>query len=222
MSQRNPMNERYQQEGRMGKTRKSAASAKPATKAAASVHIPGEGPKPKGFFARAQAKSAAQQAKKSKQPDRAQPMMSVPKTPEYKKWRKWWGITIALAIIFTVLSFVIMMVAPQLEMFGYVLLAIGYIFLAVSLWIDLGKVKKLRNQAYAGMGSNRSKAATRARKEAKARAKAEAEKRAEEAARKEVQKEVQKQARKEKGFFGARKKNQETSEASTSSDSATK
>lgn len=49
MSQRNPMNERYQQrEG--GKTRKSAASAKPATKAASSVYIADPNAKPKKSF----------------------------------------------------------------------------------------------------------------------------------------------------------------------------
>lgn len=39
MAQRNPMNQRYQGDGPGGQTRKSAASAKPATHAAASVHI---------------------------------------------------------------------------------------------------------------------------------------------------------------------------------------
>lgn len=49
MSQRNPMNERYQQrEG--GKTRKSAASAKPATKAASTVYIADPNAKPKKSF----------------------------------------------------------------------------------------------------------------------------------------------------------------------------
>lgn len=39
MSQRNPMNERYTSEERTGTTRKSAASAKPKAKAAASVTV---------------------------------------------------------------------------------------------------------------------------------------------------------------------------------------
>ena len=39
MAQRNPMNERYQGDGPAGKTRKSAASAKPKSEAAASVYI---------------------------------------------------------------------------------------------------------------------------------------------------------------------------------------
>lgn len=49
MAQRNPLNERYQQrEG--GKTRKSAASAKPVTKAASSVYIKDPNAKPKKSF----------------------------------------------------------------------------------------------------------------------------------------------------------------------------
>jgi hypothetical protein len=39
MAQRNPMNQRYQGDGPGGQTRKSAASAKPVTQAASSVHI---------------------------------------------------------------------------------------------------------------------------------------------------------------------------------------
>lgn len=49
MSQRNPLNERYQQE-KGGKTRKSAASAKPVTKAASSVYIADPNAKPKKSF----------------------------------------------------------------------------------------------------------------------------------------------------------------------------
>ena len=39
MSQRNPMNDRYQTDEHRGQTRKSAASAKPKTKAASSVRM---------------------------------------------------------------------------------------------------------------------------------------------------------------------------------------
>ena len=77
MSQRNPLNDRYQQrEG--GKTRKSAASAKPATKAASSVYIADPNAKPKkSFFDRFKgkqepekesSKSSAQAAEATEQP----------------------------------------------------------------------------------------------------------------------------------------------------------
>ena len=39
MSQRNPMNERYQSEDHQGKTRKSAASAKPKSKEIGRAHV---------------------------------------------------------------------------------------------------------------------------------------------------------------------------------------
>ncbi len=53
MSQRNPLNERNQNDTKAGKTRKSAASAKPVTKAASSVYIADPNNKPKeGFLSR--------------------------------------------------------------------------------------------------------------------------------------------------------------------------
>lgn len=77
MSQRNPLNERYQQrEG--GKTRKSAASAKPVTKAASSVYIADPNAKPKKSFLdrfkgkqepeKKPSKSSAQAAEAAEQP----------------------------------------------------------------------------------------------------------------------------------------------------------
>lgn len=75
MSQRNPLNDRYQQrEG--GKTRKSAASAKPATKAASSVYIADPNAKPKkSFFDRFKKKEepAPKKAKTQVMTDEAQP-----------------------------------------------------------------------------------------------------------------------------------------------------
>lgn len=74
MTQRNPLNERYQQrEG--GKTRKSAASAKPVTKAASSVYIADPNAKPKkSFFDRFKKKEepAAKQSKKANSQEAAQ------------------------------------------------------------------------------------------------------------------------------------------------------
>ena len=64
MAQRNPLNERYQQrEG--GKTRKSAASAKPVSKAASSVYIKDPNAKPKKSFLDRFKKNDPEPAKKS-------------------------------------------------------------------------------------------------------------------------------------------------------------
>lgn len=84
MSQRNPLNDRYQQrEG--GKTRKSAASAKPATKAASSVYIADPNAKPKkSFFDRFKGKQEPEK-KSSKSSVQAAEATEQPK----KKGGKW-------------------------------------------------------------------------------------------------------------------------------------
>ena len=84
MSQRNPLNDRYQQrEG--GKTRKSAASAKPATKAASSVYIADPNAKPKkSFFDRFKGKQEPEK-KSSKSSAQAAEATEQPK----KKGGKW-------------------------------------------------------------------------------------------------------------------------------------
>lgn len=78
MSQRNPLNDRNQNDTKAGKTRKSAASAKPVMKAASSVYIEDPNNKPKeGFFSKLmgggsskqkeeEAKERAKAAKKNK------------------------------------------------------------------------------------------------------------------------------------------------------------
>ena len=52
MTQRNPMNERYTGDHKGGTTRKSAASAKPVTQAAASVRTESKQPEKKGCFSK--------------------------------------------------------------------------------------------------------------------------------------------------------------------------
>lgn len=82
MSQRNPLNDRYQQrEG--GKTRKSAASAKPATKAASSVYIADPNAKPKkSFFDRFK-------KKEEPAPKKAKASVAADETQAKKKGGKW-------------------------------------------------------------------------------------------------------------------------------------
>ena len=82
MSQRNPLNERYQQE-KGGKTRKSAASAKPVTKAASSVYIADPNAKPKkGFLDR---------FKKNSEPEKkpAKKTQAAEAETQTKKGGKW-------------------------------------------------------------------------------------------------------------------------------------
>jgi hypothetical protein len=79
MSQRNPMNDRYQSEDRKGLTRKSAASLKPKSKAAASVRIETKTKTP-------QQKKAEKKAERAKQAELDRQYYNPP-TEEYKLLR---------------------------------------------------------------------------------------------------------------------------------------
>lgn len=177
MTQRNPMNERYQTEDRPGKTRKSAASAKPTTKAAASVRIEGTStPRKTGRLAKAQSQANRKQGSKARVDSAdAKAAYYDPGTPEYKKWRRIWWIAIVVALVLTALSFAVLQFMPENSMLSYVLLGLGYAFLIASIVIDLGKVRKIRKEYRMKMVTAHSKAATAVRKEQKAAAKKEAE-----------------------------------------------
>ena len=174
MSQRNPMNERYTGEERAGKTRKSAASAKPTSKAASSVRVQSSKPaeKPKGFFSRARneaGKDAGTRAKEKAQKQSAREERFAyhdPDSDEYKKWRRIWWICIGGAIALTALSmYLLNSVGSQA---GIATLIGGYILLGASIFIDIKKVRKIRDQHHAQTRLNRSKEATKTRKQQKA------------------------------------------------------
>ena len=98
MSQRNPMNDRYQSEVK-GQTKKSAASAKPKSKAAASVYI-----KPSGHTPQEKKAIKKQQRAKQAELDR---MFYNPPTERYKKLRRIWWFCLIAAIVLTVLGMVL-------------------------------------------------------------------------------------------------------------------
>ena len=201
MSQRNPMNERYTSEERSGKTRKSAASAKPTSKAASSVRVSSgkTTEKPKGLFARAKTEAnkdagtkASEKAKKrAAQEERFS--YHDPDNEEYKKWRRIWWICIAGAIALTALSMYLLNAVGSQA--GIVTLVGGYILLAASLFIDIKKVRKIRDQNYADTRVNRSKEATRTRKQQKAEMKAREAEMVAEAEAKEAAKEAKRAAK---------------------------
>ena len=102
MSQRNPMNERYTSEERTGTTRKSAASAKPKAKAAASVTVKSAKKTPEQRKAE---EKAARKAAAAKQRE-VERKYYKPDTPRYKRLRLIWWILLIAAIGCTTLSFV--------------------------------------------------------------------------------------------------------------------
>ena len=140
------MNDRYQTDEHVGKTRKSAASAKPKTKAAATVRVQStKKPKKKGFFGgggggNQQSKSA----KKLEREKRAELNRKYyhPPTREYQRMRKlWWGLIIG-AIVCGVVTFAGQQLLPTPLV--YVLLAVTYLLAVAALLLDSMKIRKLR------------------------------------------------------------------------------
>lgn len=158
MSQRNPMNERYQTDEHQGKTRKSAASMKPKTKAAASVTVAST-QKTK------QQKKADQKAARNKQAQNDRQFYNPP-TAEYKRLRKiWWGLLVG-AVIFTAGSWVGSSYLP--EMATYILLGLAYACILGGLWLDFTKIRRARREYQEEMMGRKSKENRAAEKEAKA------------------------------------------------------
>ena len=88
MTQRNPMNDRYTEENRTGKTRKSSASAKPKAERAATVREPA--PKTK------EQKKKERKERERKEAEKAQALNGrFEQTEGYKTLRRiWWGCLI--------------------------------------------------------------------------------------------------------------------------------
>lgn len=167
MTQRNPMNERYNDENRSGKTRKSAASAKPSSARAATVHTPP--PKTKK-----QKKAEARERERKQEEKWATPAIdnkSFEQLPEYKKLRRiWWGLLIG-AILLIAISFL----STRNDDFSFLYipcLVLGYALVIGAFYIDFGKIRKLRKQQTQQVAQGKSKAARAAQKAARAEARA--------------------------------------------------
>ena len=148
MSQRNPMNERYTRDDVQGKSRSSAARAKPKAAASTSVIIENTA-KSKKEIRREQdeiaAKARARAARKAGDINPSKPvsLKDIPQSDEYRKWRKIWWVTLIAAIAFTVLSWVLS--TYMHEVAGFVALALAYVFLISAFILEFAKVRKLRN-----------------------------------------------------------------------------
>ncbi len=151
MTQRNPMNERYNSDEHKGKTRKSAASAKPKARAAASVYVESKAPRPKkrGMLAKAQAdanrKAEKAAAEKKKKPStRIKPEYYNVPTEEYRRVRRMWWICISTSIIGMALSYILQGVYPDTVIPSAILLGVAYVAIFVALYIDMVKTRRIR------------------------------------------------------------------------------
>ena len=138
MSQRNPMNERYTSEERPGKTRKSAASAKPKSKAASSVTVKSAKKTPEQKKAE---EKAARKAAAAKQRE-VERKYYKPDTPRYKRLRLIWWVLLIAAIGCTTLSFVGQSVLSPTA--SIVILVLAYVFIISAFVLDFWKIKKER------------------------------------------------------------------------------
>ena len=190
MTQRNPLNERYQDENRKGATRKSAASAKPVTKAASSVRIQPTEKTP-------QQKKAERKQQRAKQQERDRQFYNPP-TAEYKRLRKIWWACLISAIVLTCVSFAgnsFGLPAPV----TYVTLALAYVAIIAALYVDFSKCRKARQKYADEVLNHPSKEQRKAEKQAKAEQRA---------AEKQVA-EASAEPEKKKGLFGFGKKKDE-------------
>ena len=156
MSRRNPQNERYtvEQEGRRaGSTAPKAGSAKPASKAAASVRIQTS----KSSMSKKQ-KVVAQQTmtKEEKKAQRAQERelenlvytattTLTNKDAQYKKLRRiWWGLLIS-AVVFTALSWLTLSTGFGGQTLSIIVLVLAYAGIIGALIMDFTVIRKRRN-----------------------------------------------------------------------------
>mgnify|MGYP003268645354 CR=1 FL=1 len=209
MSQRNPMNDRYQTDEHRGQTRKSAAAMKPKSKAAASVRVQ---PKEKTK----QQKKAEKKVARQKQGELDRKYYNPP-TPQYKRLRKiWWALLIG-AIAATALSWIGRSWFP--DAVSYVMLGAAYVCIIGALYVDFSKIRKVRRAYQEEMMSKKTKEMRAAEKQQKAAQRA-AKQKVEEAPAVE-------EAPKKRGLFGngfrlPKKQEAEPVEAKTSDKDSTK
>ena len=147
MSRRSPTNARYQKYTEpKGRTRKSAAAAKP-------VRMGGGGSTSSKSKSKSKSKtkpSAAASRGKYAEPD----------TPEYKYWRKIWWISLLAGMAFVSTSLVLQYVfhaKGALQMAGVICMVASYGALIVAFWVDYRKLKPMRQGVIASADAEKSK-----------------------------------------------------------------
>lgn len=203
MTQRNPMNERYQDENRGGKTRKSSASAKPKAARAATVRNPA--PKSKK---QKKAEAREREREAMKKADALQSRFED--TDGYKRLRRIWWAALIGAIVCTGASFLIQAnfgESTQGLTIGFMVVA--YVLIIVAFYIDLGKIRKERKLYNASILNSKSKEARKEQKKLRAEQRAQEK----EAAEKFEAAKTEEAAKKEQGLLARfRKKQPESSE----------
>lgn len=148
MSQRNPQNARYKEDGKKGVSKKSAGSAKPKSSAASSVYVAKGKSKPKREVTK-QTNSKEQRRK-----DEETIRKGLEAATDYKYYRRCWLILIIVAIVGVVVSFIAPRVmtegsplaglAPHSTTIQAVGLVLGYAGLIAAFIVDFKKIRPIR------------------------------------------------------------------------------
>ena len=207
MSQRNPLNERYTTDEHRGTTRKSAASAKPKSKAAASVRMEPEKTR-KEKKAEEKAKRKEERAKQ----DELDQMYYNPPTERYKRLRRIWWVLLVAAIVCTVVAFAANSFLPKPV--TYVTLAGAYGFCIAAIVLDCTAIRKER-QAYQ-KEITETKEYREAEKQKKAAQREVERKHSEEAKEAEAEPEAKKSSKR----FGSKKKKKQEAQAAAAEQGA--
>lgn len=197
MSQRNFMNDRYNEETKSGKTRKSSASAKPKAARAATVRDPA--PKSKK-----QKKEEARERERENAKKAEVMQARFEQTDGYKRLRRIWWVMLACAIVCAAGSYVL-----RDSEIGMVTLVGAYVFIILAFWLDLGKIRKERKLFNEALATNKSKEARREQK----RLRAEQREQEKEAAEKFEAAQAEEAAKRDQGFLARFRKKKEEAEA---------
>ncbi|MDZ4178068.1 MAG: hypothetical protein U1E29_02360 [Coriobacteriia bacterium] len=126
MSRRSANNQRYQKHTQLGKTRRSAASAKPK--------------RDKGSASSSPVKSKGKSAKRAR-------VAMYPDTPEFKRWRRIWLWLLVAAMVFSISAFVLRDGGPyEAGPTGTLTLVAAYTCLFGAFYIDLTKIRRMRKE----------------------------------------------------------------------------
>lgn len=152
MSTRNPLNSRYTDGGPSGQTRKSAASAKPKRKAGDTVYVSSTRSKSPGF-----GKAMPEKTKEEKRIDREKARVEnnaiysaatvlMNNNPDYKRYKMIWWVILGVAIVMTVVSWVVQMQIQSL-VWGLVSIGVAYVGIIGALILDFWKIRPIRKDA---------------------------------------------------------------------------
>ena len=178
MSQRNPMNERYTTDKKVGGvSRKSASSAKPKAKVSSGVTT-----------VKKTAKTPTRQERKSKRRQTREQQYADerkygdPKTKKFKIVRRLWVVFLILSVFCVVMSYVVTQVDVFPEGCSVWFLGGAYVCILVTLYLDLGQIRRMRREHIAQIKQLHTKE-SRAEQKAQAKLKREQRKQAEEQAK---------------------------------------